>query len=80
MVSTLDTGIEPNVSILAELSTGAANLSKAQQILISGIRKSEEDLKKEHSHYDHIDVWYSELFDLYLQIEGIVDIKDICYS
>ncbi len=80
VVSTLDAGIEPNVSILARLSSGATNLSKAQLELIAGIKKSEEDIKKEHSKYDIIDVWYSELFDLYLQMEGIVDINDICYT
>ena len=76
VVSALDVGPDAIVSIQARASQGADGLSEAQRELINAIFDLDDEFKKCDSHYDVIDLWYSEFFDQYIRNEGIIDVTE----
>ena len=77
VVTAKEVGPNAEVYILAKLSEGAKYLSLEEEEMVSRINEIKEEMMKRNSSYDDIDLWYSDVFDLYLQKEGIEDITKI---
>ncbi len=76
VVSAKRLGIDANVYVLAKLSKGAETLTKSQNELISSISDFYKVKQSPSNHYDDIDVWFRDLFELNIEAEGIRDIDD----
>ena len=72
VVDSKEMGIDTTTSILAGLSVGETT-SESEKRLLSEVLPDLKSGITNPTRFDEIDVWYSELFDQYLDLYNIVD-------